>query len=35
MGLVKCDLIHSDSLHPLAYKKINEAAVLHKALYRC
>ena len=32
MSLVKCGLIHSDSLHPLTYKKIYEAAVLPKAL---
>ena len=35
MSLVKCGLIHSDSLHPLTYKKIYEAAVLPKALYGC
>ena len=35
MSLVKCGLIHSDSLHPLTYKKIYEAAVLPKALKGC
>ena len=35
MSLVKCGLIHSDSVHPLTYKRIYEAAVLPKALYGC
>ena len=33
MSLVNCGLVHSDGLHPLSYKKIYEAVVLHKALY--
>ena len=35
MSLVNCGLLHSDSLHPLIFKKIYETVVLPKALCGC